>query len=148
MLSRNSQLNFTNKLLLCKAMLKPIWTYEIYLWDAPSQSNIEIIQRFETNMLGIITNASWSVINDTLHHDLNIPIAKEEIEYKVKIYRARIQAKYFMSRRNLVRKLKRKTPLDWLSNWCNVLWIIECVIGHFSFFFFYWQTYCLSKDRL
>lgn len=84
-LGRNSQLNLTNKLLLYTVILKPIWTYGIQLWGTASHSNIEILQRFQSKMLRIITNAPWFVTNDTLHHDLNIPTVKEEIGSKVKI---------------------------------------------------------------
>ncbi|MDR1498767.1 MAG: hypothetical protein LBS34_00575, partial [Rickettsiales bacterium] len=35
-----------SKLLLYKAVLKPIWTYGIQLWGPASNSNIEILQCF------------------------------------------------------------------------------------------------------
>lgn len=69
-------------------------------------------------MLRIITNAPWFVINDILHHDLNIPTVKEEIESKSKTHRDKIRnhpnflARHLMTRVNSVRRLKRKTPLD------------------------------------
>lgn len=36
-------LSLEHKLLLCKVILKLIWTYEIQLWGAASNSNIEIL---------------------------------------------------------------------------------------------------------
>lgn len=40
LLGRKSQLTVDNKLLLYKAILKPIWTYGIQLWDTAFNSNI------------------------------------------------------------------------------------------------------------
>ena len=62
-----------NKLLIYKTVLKPIWTYGIALWGCASKSNISIIQRYQSKLLRIITNAPWYVTNQTLHSDLHIP---------------------------------------------------------------------------
>jgi len=37
---------------------------------------MEMIQRFQNEYL----NAPWYVTNDTLHHDLNVPYVRDEIE--------------------------------------------------------------------
>jgi hypothetical protein len=47
LLGRQSQLSTSNKLLLHKTILKPIWTYGIQLWGTASTSNIEILERFQ-----------------------------------------------------------------------------------------------------
>jgi len=47
LLGSKSQLSIENKLLLYKAILKPIWTYGIQLWGIAANSNMEIIQRFQ-----------------------------------------------------------------------------------------------------
>jgi hypothetical protein len=44
LLGRKSKLSTTNKLLLYKTILKPIWTYGIQLWGTASTSNIEILE--------------------------------------------------------------------------------------------------------
>jgi hypothetical protein len=44
LLGRKSQLSTTNKLLLYKTILKPIWTYGIQLWGTASASSIEILE--------------------------------------------------------------------------------------------------------
>jgi hypothetical protein len=59
LLGRKSQLSTTNKLLLYKTILKPIWTYGIQLWGTASASNIEILKRFQSNILRIIVDAPW-----------------------------------------------------------------------------------------
>jgi len=66
LLGSKSQLSIENKLLLYKAILKSIWIYDVQLWGTASNSNIEIIQRFQNKYL----NALWYVTNDTLHHDI------------------------------------------------------------------------------
>jgi len=41
-LELKSQLSLENKLLVYKAILKPIWTYDVQLWGKVSNSNIDI----------------------------------------------------------------------------------------------------------
>jgi len=43
-IGRKSQLSLGNKLLLYKAILKPIWAYGIQLWGTASNSNIDILE--------------------------------------------------------------------------------------------------------
>jgi hypothetical protein len=43
LLGRKSKLSTSNKLLMYKTVLKPIWTYGIQLWGTASISNIEIL---------------------------------------------------------------------------------------------------------
>jgi len=78
MLGSKSQLSIESKLLLYKAILEPIWiTQGAQFWGPASNSNIEIIQRFQNKYLRIIVNAPWYV---TLHHDLNVPCVRDEIK--------------------------------------------------------------------
>jgi hypothetical protein len=46
LLGRRSRLSLSNKLLLYKSILKPIWIYGIRLWGTASASNIEILECF------------------------------------------------------------------------------------------------------
>jgi hypothetical protein len=77
LLGRSSLLSLTNKLLLYKTILKPIWTYDIQLWG--TASNIEILERFQSKALRIIVDAPWYVPNNHIHRDLQMPSVKEEI---------------------------------------------------------------------
>jgi hypothetical protein len=43
LLGRKLKLSTSNKLLIYKTILKPIWTYGIQLWGTVSTSNIEIL---------------------------------------------------------------------------------------------------------
>jgi hypothetical protein len=65
--------------LLHKTILRPIWTYGIPLWGTTSQSNLEILQRFQNKVLRTIANAPRYVPNSVLHTDLSIPTVREEI---------------------------------------------------------------------
>jgi hypothetical protein len=56
-LGRKSELALTNKRLLYKTILKPIWTYGVTLWGTACHSNIEILQRFQNKVLRTFVNA-------------------------------------------------------------------------------------------
>jgi len=64
-----SQLSLENKLLIYKATLKTIWTYGVKLWGSKSNSNIEILGRYQSNVLRIITYAPRYVPNVVITRD-------------------------------------------------------------------------------
>jgi len=113
-----SQLSIENKLLSYEAILKPIWTYSVQLWNTASDSNMEIIQRFQNKYLRIIVNAPWYVSDDTLHHDLNVPYVRDEIKKFSQRYADRLEkhpnvlAIDLMSDAETPRRSKRKLPRD------------------------------------
>lgn len=80
LLRPKSELSFNNKLILYKAILKPVWTYGIQLWGTANNSNIEILQRFQSKTLRFISNAPWYVTNKAIHRDLKILTVTEEIK--------------------------------------------------------------------
>jgi hypothetical protein len=92
LLGRKSKLSTSNKLLICKAILKPIWTYGIQLWGMASTSNIEILERFQVKALCMIMDAPWYVPNTVILRDLQIPTVKEEILRYSSQYSARLSA--------------------------------------------------------
>jgi len=65
--------------LIYKSILKPIWTHGIPLWGTASNSNIEMLQRYQHEVLRAIVNAPWCVSNKVLHADLKVPKIREEI---------------------------------------------------------------------
>jgi hypothetical protein len=79
LLERKSKLSSSNKLLIYKTILKPIWTYGIQLWGTASISNIEILERFQSKALHMRVDAPWYVPNTVIRRDLQIPTVKEEI---------------------------------------------------------------------
>jgi hypothetical protein len=89
-LRRKSKLSLEKKTLICKCILKPIWTYGIQLWGCAKQSNTKIIQRLQSNILRTITKTPCYVSNFTLRNDLQIPLITEEIKRHSSIYYNRI----------------------------------------------------------
>ena len=55
---RRSNLSTQNKITLYKTIIKPVSTYGIQLWETASNSNIEILQRFQSKTLRSLINAS------------------------------------------------------------------------------------------
>lgn len=118
LISRKSKLSLENKLLIYKCILKPIWSYGAELWGTAAKSNIEIIQRFQSKTLRMITNAPWYVTNIQLHRDLEIPTVKQDIMNKLHAYSKRMElhpnnlAVGLMRKATSVGRLKRRTPQD------------------------------------
>jgi hypothetical protein len=90
LIGRHSPLSLENKILIYKTVLKPVWTYGIELWDCASNSDIEIIQRYQSKLLRTITNAPWYVTNHTLHADLHIPYVREVFQERIANHRTAI----------------------------------------------------------
>jgi hypothetical protein len=94
-----------------------IWTYGIPLWGAASNSNIDILQRFQNKVLPIIAEAPWYVPSTVLHKDLRIPTIRE-IKNSSKKYKDRLQTHPNDLATNLfddegeVRRLKKFKPSD------------------------------------
>ncbi len=99
-------------------MLKPIWTYGIQLWGTTSNSNIKIIQRFQSKLLRKIANAPWYVSNTTLHRDFKIPFVEEEIarfslKYQEKLnFHPNYLALNLLDSQNHLHRLRRSSTLD------------------------------------
>jgi hypothetical protein len=85
------KLSINNKLLIYKVILKPILTYGIQLCTT-SNSNIEILERFQSKVLRLIVDAPWYVSNYVIRNDLQIrvPTFKEEISRFSSHYNARV----------------------------------------------------------
>jgi hypothetical protein len=79
-LLRRPALSIENKLLLYKAVLRLIWTYGIQLWGTASNSNIKILQRFQSKTLRSILNAPWYIKNHRIHEDLQLNTVLSKIE--------------------------------------------------------------------
>jgi hypothetical protein len=74
-----SQISTSNELLLYKAILKPIWTCRIQLLCTSYNSNIKILQCFQSKALRIIMDAPWYIPNMVFRRDLQTSTLKEEI---------------------------------------------------------------------
>ena len=106
------------RIMLYKATLKPIWTYGIQLWGTASNSNIEILQGFQSKALRSLTDAPWYVTNETIHRDLNLLTVQEEISKFSNRYNTRVNnhqnslVTQLLDTTDQIRRLKRQYPLD------------------------------------
>jgi hypothetical protein len=101
-----------------KAILKPIWTYGVQLWGSASNSNIEILEKFQSEVLRIITDAPRYVLNAAIKRDLKVLSVRQEVRDYSVTYRQRLDdhpnslAKSLVQRTNYNRGLKRYYPAD------------------------------------
>lgn len=120
LIGHRSKLSLENKILIYKCIIKPIWTYGIQLWGTASNTNIKLLQQFQSKVLRKITNAPTYITNKRLHDELNIKTVKEEISSQLTSYKLRIDnhpnplASNLMSNQETFRRLKRKAPQDLL----------------------------------
>jgi hypothetical protein len=110
-------MSLDSKVLLFRTIIKPICTYGIELWGCASKSSITIMQRRQSKILRMITNAPWYVTNQTLHEDLNVPYITEIIqERSIKHYeKIKIHSNttlWPLLEQQHRRKLKKSWPVD------------------------------------
>jgi hypothetical protein len=91
-LGRKSKLSTSNKLLIYKTILKPIWTYGIQLWGTASTSNKEILENFQSKALHMVVDATWFVPNTVIRRDVQTRTSKDEIRHYSSQYSARLSA--------------------------------------------------------
>ena len=78
-----------------------------------AQTNIDVIQRFQSKALRIITNASKYISNNRIHTDLGVPTVKDEVSRFTSNYRHRLDnhsnplARLLTNTENSIRRLKR-----------------------------------------
>jgi hypothetical protein len=117
LIGRHSPLTLDNKILIYKAVLKPVWTYGIELWGCATKSNIAIIQRYQSKILRTMTNAPWYVTNLTLHSDLPIPFVRTVFQESIAKYRETLTTHPNpliepLLQSTTIRRLKRRWTLD------------------------------------
>jgi len=121
-IGRKSQLSLENKLLVYKVILKPVWTYGIQTWRTASNSNLEILERFQSKVLRIITDAPWYVPNAIIKSDLQVPTVRQEARQYSANYRKRLDihpsslANVLFRAKLGIRRLKRLYPADLVTN--------------------------------
>uniref|UniRef100_A0A2A4IUM2 Reverse transcriptase domain-containing protein n=1 Tax=Heliothis virescens TaxID=7102 RepID=A0A2A4IUM2_HELVI len=96
-----SQLSSLSKMTIYKTVLKPIWTYGIQLWGTASNSNIDILERFQSKTLRTMFNIPYNIRNKYIHMDLNINTVKEEVT----AYSIKYQKRLSIHTNNLAYKL-------------------------------------------
>jgi hypothetical protein len=67
--------------------MNPIWTYGVELWGSASNSNIEILESFQSKVLRIITDAPWYVLNSVIKLGLKkvLSVRQEVRNYSVTV---------------------------------------------------------------
>jgi hypothetical protein len=75
-----TRISIESRVLLYKAVLRPIWTYGIQLWRKSSNSNIKNLQRFQSKILLSILKAPWYINNNRIHEDLQMNTVISEIK--------------------------------------------------------------------
>jgi hypothetical protein len=73
LIGKSSNFSVENKILINKAVLKPVWTYGLEIWGCATKSKLAVIQRYQSKILRTMTNALWYVSNLTIHSALHIP---------------------------------------------------------------------------
>jgi len=117
-----SQLSLENKLLVYKVILKPVWTYGVQLWGTPSNSNLEILERFQSKVLRIITDIPWYMPTSVIQRDLQVPTVKQEARKYSANYKNRLDvhpnslANALFQEQLGNHRLKRLYPCDLSSN--------------------------------
>ena len=83
LLGRSSPLSADNKLLLYKSIITPIWTYSIGLWGCACKSNIAVIQKRQSKILGAIVDAQRYDTSSMIHAELGIPTVQDIIQDRI-----------------------------------------------------------------
>lgn len=118
LLGRNSELSLSNKIVLYKSVLRPIWTYGVQLWGCAKKSNIDIIQRSQNSIIRKIIDAPWYARNGDLHREFRVETVNEIISKYSTSHQHRIQLHVNEEVTRLAnsqadyRRLKRKKPYD------------------------------------
>jgi hypothetical protein len=118
LLGRNSELSIYNKLIPYKQVLRPVWSYGIQLWGCASDSNIQVIQRFQNKVLKCTVQAPWYIRNSDLHRNLGIETVTDIITRLASSHKKRLQnhinseVSRLLNLQNIPRRLKRKKPFE------------------------------------
>ena len=67
-----SKLSLSNKFIIYKSIIRPVWTYGIQLWGSARASNTKTLQALQFIWLQLITSSSWYFTNNNLHKDLKM----------------------------------------------------------------------------
>jgi hypothetical protein len=118
LMGRYSAPSVYNKLMLYQQVLKPVCTCGIQLWGCTSQSNRNIIQRFQNRVLRGIVGAPWYIRNGNIHTELDVETVDSVIKQYAQSHEQRLQrhinveALQLLNSDGLVRRLKRTKPFE------------------------------------
>jgi uncharacterized protein YeeX (DUF496 family) len=111
-----------NKIILYREVIRPVRSYGIQLWGCASDSNTQVIQRYQNKVLKCIVNAPWYIRNSDLHRDLWIETVTDIIAKFANSLEKRLQdhinieASRLLNVNNSTRRLKQKKLLELLEH--------------------------------
>jgi hypothetical protein len=95
--------------------------YQTYMLECASKSHIVKMQRSQSKILRMITNAPWYVTNQTLHDDLKVPfkdvIQEQSINHHDKLRNHSNPILQPLLEQQQRRKLKKLWPEDLIHDW-------------------------------
>lgn len=120
LLGGHSPLSLTNKVLLYKQVLRPVWSYACEIWGCTRKSNRYLIEAFQSKVLRQISGAPWFVRNDHIMEELQVESVKEIIERASGRHHQRLmmhpnELAQQAVVNNPIRRLKRHKPYDLAS---------------------------------
>lgn len=80
MLARSSKLNFKNKNIVYKTMIRPILTYASPIWCHASKTRLKKLQIIQNKCLKMINNLPWRFNTNELHRRTEYPTIIELLE--------------------------------------------------------------------
>jgi len=87
-----------------------LWTYGTRLWGTASNPLIDILERFLSKVLRIITDAPWYVLNAVIKHDLRVPSVRQEVRTYSVTYSVTYHARHEGHPNDLATSLLQQTP--------------------------------------
>lgn len=119
---RKSKLPLESKVLLYKTVIRPIWTYGIQLWGTTSNSNLSVLQSFQSRVLRSMAGAPWYIRDVAIHRDLGISMVRQEIEkcslrYKKRVRHHTSSLAKVLFNKTIYRRLKRTDPKNLSNRW-------------------------------
>lgn len=118
MLGPSSTLSQSNKVLLYKQVLRPIWAYGCELWGCTRKSNRYLIEAFQSKTLRLISGAPWFIRNEVIRKELNCEEVSEIIQRSAERHEMRLSthsnasARELLNNNNTPRRLKRRKPFE------------------------------------
>lgn len=84
MLGRRSRMSSFNKLLVYKAILRPMATYAAPVWANAANIHLQRLQTFQNRVLRISLDAPWYIRGRQLHDDCDLPTIREFMREETK----------------------------------------------------------------
>lgn len=119
-LNKRSKLNLESKILLYKAIIKPIWAYGIQLWGSAKKTNVQIIERAQSKIIRSILGAPRYIKNTNMLRDVEIRTVAHETKEASTSYLQRLQNHPNTLAKNILvsekyKRIKRRDPLELAS---------------------------------